>query len=144
MHTDDNVIDDEVAVQEDLGAEVAPEVTDAEPAGDRPRIIVKRSGAETDEVFHVVSPSVIGRFDPTVGPVDVDLGNLAESVYVSRKHARISCEDWVWTIEDLGSSNGTFVLRSDFERIEAAELEDGTEFALGNARFIFRIAECNQ
>ena len=43
-------------------------------------------------------------------------------------------------IEDLGSSNGTFVLRNDLERVEAAELEDGTEFALGNARFVFRLS----
>lgn len=105
-----------------------------------PRLVVKRGGAETDDVFSINPPATIGRFDPAVGPIDVDLGNLPEAVYVSRKHARITCEDGVWMIEDLGSSNGTFLLRADFERVEAAELEDGTEIALGNARFVFRIA----
>ncbi|HMS54344.1 MAG TPA: FHA domain-containing protein [Fimbriimonadaceae bacterium] len=105
-----------------------------------PRLIVKRNGAETDESFPVNPPATIGRFDPAVGPIDVDLANIPESVYVSRKHARITQDEGLWMIEDLGSSNGTFLLRDDFERIEAAELEDGTEIALGNARFVFRIA----
>jgi pSer/pThr/pTyr-binding forkhead associated (FHA) protein len=112
---------------------------DAAAAGS-PRLIVKRSGAETDTEFPVNPPAVIGRFDPSVGPVDVDLGAIPEGVYVSRKHAKITCEDGVWKLHDLGSSNGTFVLRSDFERVDEAELADGQEFALGNARFVFRIA----
>lgn len=114
------------------------EVATDEAAGAGPRLIVKRSGAETDTVFPVNPGSIIGRFDPAVGPIDVDLGSLPEGVYVSRKHARLDCTDGVWSIKDLGSSNGTFVLRDDFERVEEAELADGTEFALGNARFVLR------
>jgi pSer/pThr/pTyr-binding forkhead associated (FHA) protein len=59
---------------------------------------------------------------------------------VSRKHAKIVFEDGEWKIVDLSSSNGTFVLREDFERVDDAVLEDGTEIALGNARFVFRLA----
>ncbi len=104
------------------------------------RLVVKRNGIEVEDMFDLNPPSVIGRFDPGVGPVDVDLGPLPEGVYVSRKHARISCEDGVWSIEDMGSSNGTFILRNgDFERVESVELSDGTEFALGNARFVFHL-----
>lgn len=101
-------------------------------------LILKRSGALTQDSFPVRPPAIIGRFDPDVGPIDVDLGSLPEGVYVSRRHAKISREDGAWTIEDLGSSNGTFILRGDFERIEKAELSDGDEIALGNARFEFR------
>lgn len=104
------------------------------------RLVVKRSGTETDTEFPVTSPCVIGRFDPSVGPVDIDLGGLPEGSYVSRKHAKIFNEDGVWKVQDLGSSNGTFVLRSDFERVEESELSDGTELALGNARFVFHLA----
>jgi pSer/pThr/pTyr-binding forkhead associated (FHA) protein len=104
------------------------------------RLIVKRSGAETEEVFSIHPPATIGRFDPNVGPIDVDLGKIPEGAYVSRKHAKITYEDGVWMIHDLGSSNGTFVLTSDFERVEMAELTDGAEFALGNARFVFRLS----
>jgi len=52
----------------------------------------------------------------------------------------LTLEDGVWRINDLGSSNGTFVLRDDFERVEEAELFDGQEFALGNARFVIHLS----
>lgn len=105
------------------------------------KLVVKRSGVETTDEFPVNPPAIVGRFDPAVGPVDVDLGSIPEAVYVSRKHAKISNEDGVWKIQDLGSSNGTFILRSDFERVEEAELSDGSEIAFGNARFIFRLGD---
>lgn len=103
-------------------------------------ITVKRNGEETAEVFELNPPSIIGRFDPAIGPIDVDLGPLPEGAYVSRKHAKITFEDGIWKLEDMGSSNGTFVLRDDFEKVDEAELSDEAEFALGNARFIFRLA----
>ena len=102
------------------------------------KLVLKRGGAETDVEFPVNPPTTIGRFDPGVGPIDVDLGGLTpEGSYISRKHARITCEDGKFMIKDLGSSNGTFVLGDDFERVEEAELNDGTEIAFGNARFVF-------
>jgi pSer/pThr/pTyr-binding forkhead associated (FHA) protein len=104
-------------------------------------LVVKRNGAETDIVFPISSPATAGRFDPAVGPIDVDLASLPEGSYVSRKHAKFFTEDGVWKVKDLGSSNGTFVLRDDFERVEEAELHDGIEVALGNARFIFHLTE---
>lgn len=110
------------------------------PESDGATLVVKRNGAETAEVFPIHSPAVIGRFDPAVGPVDVDLGPLPEGVYVSRKHAVIQFADGEWTIEDLGSSNGTFLLQDGaFERVECAPIGDGTEIALGNARFVFHM-----
>lgn len=129
---------------EDLAVDTTEASDDQVPAADagtlKPILIVKRNGAETEEVFVVNNPCVIGRFDPTVGPIDIDLGALPEGVYVSRKHAKIFNEDGVWKIKDLGSSNGTFVLNSDFEKVEEAELGDGTEIALGNARFVFHLS----
>lgn len=99
-----------------------------------------RGGVETGDAFAFSGSAVIGRFDPSVGPIDVDLGGLDEGSYVSRKHARISHEDGGWIIEDLGSSNGTFVLDGDdFRRIEEpARIEDGATVVFGNARFLFR------
>ena len=120
------------------GAEEA--TVHAEETGtSQPTLVVKRNGTETTEVFTVISPCVIGRFDPSVGPIDIDLGNLPEGVYVSRKHAKITQEDGVWKIHDLGSSNGTFVLADDFEKVTIADLADGAEIALGNARFVFHM-----
>lgn len=107
----------------------------------RAALTLKRSGAETADVFEFSSPATVGRFDPAVGPIDVDLGSIDEGVYVSRKHARFVCEEGVWRVEDLGSSNGTFILRNDFEKVDSAELNDGDEIAFGNARFVFRLAK---
>lgn len=105
-------------------------------------LVLKRHGSETDINFPVNPPAVIGRFDPGVGPIDIDLGNLdPEGGYVSRKHAKITCEDGVWKVADLGSSNGTFVLRDDFERVSESEIADGVEIAFGNARFVFHLRE---
>ena len=102
-------------------------------------IVLKRGGAPTDIKFPISPPAVIGRFDPAVGPIDVDLAPLPEGAYVSRKHAKLSYDNGVWTLADMGSSNGTFILRSDFERVDETEIKDGEEFALGNARFQFHI-----
>jgi pSer/pThr/pTyr-binding forkhead associated (FHA) protein len=114
--------------------------TQADFVSSQATLVVKRSGAETDESFVVNNPCVIGRFDPSVGPIDIDLGNLPEGVYVSRKHAKIFHEDGVWKVADLGSSNGTFILADDFLKVEEAEIVDGTEIALGNARFVFHLS----
>ena len=127
----------DVTTNDDAAVVESAETSEAAPG--TARITVKRAGVETEEVFDFAAPAVIGRFDPSVGPVDIDLGNLPEGSYVSRKHARVSCEDGVWKLADLGSSNGTYVLRDDFEKVDEAELVDGTEFALGNARFVFHL-----
>lgn len=129
-------------MQDDEPIETPAQDEAAEPSTDAPaaRLIVKRQGAETDVVFEIHPPATLGRFDASVGPIDIDLGGLPEGSYVSRRHAEIIFDGGTWTLRDLGSSNGTFVLKSDFERIEEAPLEDGTEFALGNARFVFRLA----
>lgn len=107
------------------------------PAG---QLELIRGGEPTGERFPVSARTVVGRFDPAVGPIDVDLGPLPEGVYVSRKHAEVYFEDGKWFVRDLGSSNGTFVLADsgDFERIaDSVELHDGQQVAFGNARFIF-------
>ena len=149
----------------DVQAEPAPAVEDQQPEGDHPHagvaaegfsspqadfpghnaccgeIVLKRGGAPTDIKFPVSPPAIIGRFDPAVGPIDIDLASLPEGSYVSRKHAKITCDDGVWMLADMGSSNGTFILRDDFERVDQAELKDGDEFALGNARFSFHVLD---
>lgn len=144
MHTDDEptvVEGPEAASTEESVEEEGPaetEETEEEVIG--PRLILKRNNAETDVVFPLSSPAIVGRFDPSVGPIDVDLGTIPEGSYVSRKHAKLWEEDGVWKIQDLGSSNGTFVLRDDFEKIDEADLVDGSEIAFGNARFVLRVS----
>jgi len=99
----------------------------------------------SQEVFSIGSgPSIIGRFDPETGPVDVDLGPLPEAVYISRHHAEIWCDaSGRWFVKDLGSGNATFVCAAGERQFRktAGEhpIKDGDEIALGNARFEFRV-----
>ena len=134
--TDEN--QDQLAVVEENTSKVVVEEPSAAPVVPSAKLVLKRGGVLTDVSFEIHPPATIGRFDPSVGPIDVDLGTQPEGAYVSRKHAKIVCDDGVWKVVDLGSSNGTFVLNDDFERVEEAELSDGQEFALGNARFVIQ------
>lgn len=144
MHVEDeSVIESNAEAEAPEGSVEVEEGAEAESEADAEvgtRLILKRNNVETDVVFAVNSPTIVGRFDPSVGPIDIDLGTIPEGSYVSRKHAKISEENGVWRIQDLGSSNGTFVLRDDFEKVDEAEIQDGSEVAFGNARFVFRTA----
>jgi pSer/pThr/pTyr-binding forkhead associated (FHA) protein len=63
-----------------------------------------------------------------------DCGIFLDDVTVSRKHAVLLQRDGVFTIEDQGSLNGTFVNR---KRVESAELSDGDEVQIGKYRLTF-------
>lgn len=130
----------EIAQEEPVNGAAAVFDQPAEIAEQTAKLILKRGGVLTTVEYEIHPPATIGRFDPSVGPIDVDLGTQPEGAYVSRKHAKIVEADGIWKVIDLGSSNGTFVLRDDFERVDEAELSDGQEFALGNARFVFQLA----
>jgi len=132
---EEEVIEAPEAVED--GQAVVEEPAEVEPVSGNAKLTVKRGGVETDTEFPFTGTAIIGRFDPAVGPIDVGLADLPEGSYVSRKHAKVWLDEGVWKIADLGSSNGTFVLRSDFERVDEAEINDGDEIALGNARFVF-------
>lgn len=113
-----------------------------EPQAASPRLVLKRGGQETETLFLFGLPAIVGRFDPSVGPIDVDLGSIPEGSYVSRKHAKIHEVDGVVTLTDLGSSNGTYRFdgeAGDFVKIDSTAIVDGDEIAFGNARFVYRI-----
>lgn len=58
--------------------------------------------------------------------------------YLSRRHAHIYTEDDAVYVEDLGSTNGTFV---DGERLDdhAVRLEDGQRISFGGEHFVYRV-----
>jgi len=107
------------------------------------RLTLRRTGALSTETFPIAGETIVGRFDPESGPIDVDLGPLPEAVYISRHHAQLRQEAGQWFIKDLGSRNGTFVRAGNtgpFQRVaEETAIHDGDEIALGNARFAFRV-----
>ena len=63
-----------------------------------------------------------------------DCDIFLDDVTVSRRHAVVGRGDAGFTIEDLGSLNGTFLNRS---RIERGGLDNGDEVQIGKYRLIF-------
>ncbi len=59
-----------------------------------------------------------------------DLDMVLVEDMVSRKHAKITTDDAVVTIQDLGSTNGTFV---NGEKVRKAELKDGDRILIGTS-----------
>src|SRR5690606_36736860 len=67
-------------------------------------------------------PVVVGRSS------DLDMG-LVEEI-VSRRHAHIELRSAVVQVEDLGSTNGTFV---NGERVQKASLTEGVRLLIGTS-----------
>jgi pSer/pThr/pTyr-binding forkhead associated (FHA) protein len=59
-----------------------------------------------------------------------DLDMVLVEDMVSRKHAKITTDDTVVTIQDLGSTNGTFV---NGEKVRKADLKDGDRILIGTS-----------
>lgn len=123
-------------------APVSPTPVPASGGVGSAKLILKRGGALTGDVFPIGPSATIGRFDPESGPVDVDMANLPEAVYISRHHAELNLRDGQWMVKDLGSRNGTFVKNAaGFNRVTGeTPVQSGDEVAFGNARFEFQIA----
>lgn len=85
----------------------------------------------------------IGRWDADGGVFpDVDLDSDDPEAKVSRRHARISLRDGQYLIEDLGSTNGTFINRG--HRLAPGDhqpLKDGDEIIVGKTFLRFRVAK---
>jgi hypothetical protein len=106
------------------GAPIAEEITAEGPA-----LVVRSGGGRAGEHFSPQGErTTIGRSP------DCDI--FLDDVTVSRKHAVLLQEDGRFTIEDLGSLNGTYVNR---RRIESAQLSDGDELQIGKYRLTFLV-----
>ena len=107
----------------------------------RAMLVIER-GASAGKQFPLNhQESNIGRWDADGGVFpDVDLDSDDPEAKVSRKHARISVRDGQFAIEDLGSTNGTFVNRG--RRLKPGErhpLKDGDEIIVGKTFLRFRL-----
>ena len=92
-----------------------------------PALVVRSGGGRVGETFHPDNErTTIGR--------SPDCGIFLDDVTVSRRHAVLMQRDGVFTIEDQGSLNGTFVNR---KRVESAQLSDGDELQIGKYRLTF-------
>jgi pSer/pThr/pTyr-binding forkhead associated (FHA) protein len=87
-------------------------------------IVVK--GEEPGRVIPIEKPRV------TLGRADCDI--VLADPELSRQHALIAIQGTSVRLEDLDSTNGTFV---DEERIENRELTDRSEFRIGTHELVF-------
>jgi hypothetical protein len=84
--------------------------------------------------------SVIGRWDADNGIFpDIDLDTVDQEAKVSRRHARILFRDGKFLLEDLGSTNGTYINRG--RRLlpgTPQPLADGDEIIVGKTFLRFQ------
>lgn len=104
-------------------------------------LIIERGDAPGTEFRLVNDESTIGRWDADNGVFpDVDLDAFDSDAKVSRRHARIRRSNEAYYIEDLGSTNGTYVNRGRRLLPGNSEiLNDGDEVIVGKTFLRFQI-----
>jgi hypothetical protein len=90
------------------------------------------SGAIDGKVYLLYTNTAFGK---TVIGRESDCNIILDFPEVSRHHAAIQIKDGEILLEDLGSSNGTFV---DGDRIQKTKLSPGQEISFENLRFVFK------
>jgi hypothetical protein len=103
---------EQTAVRESTDVAPVPAGSDRLPPGAEPKLVVLRGLRINVEYPVYEGRNYIGRTDEQ--PVDIDLEDqeAPDRIFSSRQHACISYENGELVIEDLKSSNGTFVNRT--------------------------------
>lgn len=120
-----------------------PPVPAATTAPAMARLVPRAIGATPSDGYVLNNANmVVGRFDPSAGPVDIDLGGQTGEGYISRRHAELFMQSGAWMVRDLGSTNGVYIKKAGQGQysprlIEPAALSDGDEVAFGNVKFLF-------
>ncbi len=104
-------------------------------------LVIERGESAGTEFALAADESNIGRWDADNGIFpDVDLDKHDPEAKISRRHARIIRQDGKFMIEDLGSTNGTFVNRG--RRLLPGNknvLNDGDEIIIGKTFLRFNL-----
>jgi pSer/pThr/pTyr-binding forkhead associated (FHA) protein len=111
--------------------------------GAHARLVIERGRSAGKQFPLSDDESQIGRWDADGGIFpDVDLDADDPEAKVSRRHARIMRRDNKYFIEDLGSTNGTFINRG--RRLlpgDRQPLHDGDEIIVGKTFLRFHIVK---
>jgi len=122
----------------DADRSAPPHVGDS---GLKARLVVERGGRIGREFGITGIETNIGRWDADSGIFpDVDLDEDDPEAKISRRHARIVNHDSQYFIEDLGSTNGTFVNRG--RRLLPGKrqmLQNGDEIIVGKTFLKFHV-----
>jgi hypothetical protein len=101
-------------------------------------IVLRALGTDAEFSLHLEpdAPLTLGRSDdPVLNEAFVNLAECGRSARgVSRKHIRLSIQDQLLRIEDLESTNGSFVNGKRLAPFQPALLRDGDEIRLGQLR----------
>lgn len=104
------------------------------------KLVIERPDAPPVEFVIAGTEATIGRWDADNGVFpDVDLDQFDAESKVSRRHARIRITNGRYMIEDLGSTNGTYVNRG--RRLLPGNphlIEDNDEVIVGKTFLRFR------
>jgi hypothetical protein len=95
--------------------------------GFEPRLLVERAaGHQSGVAYDLMDGAILGR-----GDVEIKL----EDPFASSRHARISREGHVLVIEDLGSTNGTYLNEEPLSGPQP--LYDGDRIRIGDSEFSY-------
>ncbi len=106
-------------------------------------LVIERGDAVGSEFSLSTDETLIGRWDADNGIFpDIDLDRYDPEAKISRRHARILHNDGQYAIEDLGSTNGTFINRG--RRLipgNSQMLKDDDEIIVGKTFLRFIISQ---
>lgn len=108
-------------VSRDLQGGALPAAAQASPYGQLVVASAGQTGIPVGKVFALSPVSVIGRGTEN----DVSLNDT----FLSTEHARLELREGVWALEDLNSTNGTFL--NGFEVRAPSEVHDGDVIRVG-------------
>ncbi len=107
------------------------------------KLVIERGKSAGKQFLLSGAEAQIGRWDADGGIFpDVDLDSDDPEAKVSRRHARITLRDGKYLLEDLGSTNGTFINRG--KRLPAGArqpLSDGDEIIVGKTFLRFHLVK---
>jgi pSer/pThr/pTyr-binding forkhead associated (FHA) protein len=133
----------EAALQQAAPAYVVSAASLALMEGAHARLVIERGRSAGKQFPLSDEESQIGRWDADGGIFpDVDLDADDPEAKVSRRHARIMRRGEHYYIEDLGSTNGTFINRG--RRLlpgDRQPLRDGDEIIVGKTFLRFHIVK---
>ncbi|MDT9338542.1 FHA domain-containing protein [Trichodesmium erythraeum 21-75] len=109
------------------------------------KLIPKQIGAPIPEFIIDSNNAIIGKFNPEIGPVEIDLDGFYGDNTVSLTHAEIYFKNNQWQIKDMGSTNGIYIkhigkTRFGYRINKPEILNSGDEIAIGKIRLLFIIS----